>query len=232
MTGFTIQEFIISGLYLYETRKILRPGKIFQKQKTRQVFKHLIWVNIFIIILDVALLSTEYAGLFSIQTVFKAAVYSVKLRFEFVVLNQLMDLVSGRASAFDLSADRVTGATGPNAYANDASRIAQHNLQLNSMNGRSAPQSPNINTYSVFASKGLKSDPVSDPKIDGVMRTTEVHVTHGSPESSRDVVQFETPPEIYTNGRHGEATTTRSKGRSPSPDSEEINFAAKGADPS
>lgn len=230
MTGFTIQEFIISGLYLYETRKILRPGKMFQKKKTRQVFHHLIWVNVFIIILDIALLSTEYAGLFSIQTVFKAAVYSVKLRFEFVVLNQLMDLVSGRTSAFDLSGDRHTGPSGANASAKDTSRSAQQNLQLNSMNGL-GPQSPN-HTYSVFASKGIQSDPVSEPKIVGVLRTTEVHVTHRSPESSRDVVQFESPPEIYTNGQHGEVTTTRSKGRSPSPDSEEINFAAKGADPS
>ncbi len=48
MTGFTIQELIISGLYLYEARRILRPGQVFQKKKTNEVMKHLIWVNIFV----------------------------------------------------------------------------------------------------------------------------------------------------------------------------------------
>ena len=50
--------------------------------------------------------ATEYANLFSIQRVFKAAVYSLKLRFEFIVLNALVDIVQGRSSAFDLSAKR------------------------------------------------------------------------------------------------------------------------------
>ena len=129
MTGFTIQETIISGLYLWETRKILRPGKIFQKKKTRQVFHHLIWVNIFIILLDLALLATEYANLFSIQTVFKAAIYSLKLRFEFIVLNALMDIVQGRSSAFDLSANSDPG------YGTSRSG---RNMGLGTLNGRTA----------------------------------------------------------------------------------------------
>ena len=169
MTGFTIQESIISGLYLWETRKILRPGKIFQKKKTRQVFHHLIWVNIFIILLDLALLSTEYANLFSIQTVFKAAIYSLKLRFEFVVLNALMNIVQGRSSAFDLSANVSQG------YGTSRST---RNMPLDNINGR-IQKDPN--TYSVYASKGLAS-PTAMPKGDGVMKTTEVMV-HGTPTS-------------------------------------------------
>lgn len=45
MTGFTIQETIISGIYLFEARRILRPGKVFQKKQTSDVLKHLIWVR-------------------------------------------------------------------------------------------------------------------------------------------------------------------------------------------
>lgn len=128
MTGFTIQETIISGLYLYETRKFLRLGRTFPEKKTSQVLHHLIWVNIFIIFLDVAVLLTEYTNLFEIRTVFKAAVYSVKLRLEFVVLNQLIDIAGGRPSVFALGGGDVSGS-------NDTSRYA-HNVQLSTTNGR------------------------------------------------------------------------------------------------
>ena len=94
---------LFCGLYLWETRRLLRPGRRFKEQKTRRVMYHLVWVNIFIIFLDMALLATEYANLFTIQTVFKAAVYSVKLRLEFVVLNQLMELVKGSTLSYQMS---------------------------------------------------------------------------------------------------------------------------------
>ena len=212
MTGFTIQESIISGLYLWETRKILRPGKIFQKKKTRQVFHHLIWVNVFIILLDLALLSTEYANLFSIQTVFKAAIYSLKLRFEFVVLNALMDIVQGRSSAFDLS---------PNVSQGYGTSRSARNMPLDNINGR-IQKDPN--TYSVYASKGLAS-PTVMPKGDGVMKTTEVMV-HGTPTSPSS-------GEDYMNG-HGRVSIISPRPEPhaispPSPTHSEVQFAGKGA---
>ena len=210
MTGFTIQETIISGLYLWETRKILRPGKIFQKKKTRQVFHHLIWVNIFIILLDLALLGTEYANLFSIQTVFKAAIYSLKLRFEFIVLNALMDIVQGRSSAFDLSANSAQG------YATSCSA---RNTHLSNLNGATAKDT---NTYSVYASKGLAS-PVAMPKTEGVLKTTEVMV-HDTPTSPP-------PDDMFAHG-HGRVHMVSPPPHaisSPSPTHSEVRFAGKGA---
>jgi hypothetical protein len=93
VTAFCIQEFIISGLYVYATRKILKPGETFQKKRTRQVMLHLIYVNILVILMDITLLCTEYANLYDIQITFKGALYSIKLRLEFAVLNQLRSLV-------------------------------------------------------------------------------------------------------------------------------------------
>jgi len=52
---------------------------------------HLIYINILIIVLDLVLLGTEYAGLFYIQTTLKCAVYSIKLKLEFTILNQLLE---------------------------------------------------------------------------------------------------------------------------------------------
>lgn len=217
MTGFTIQETIISGLYLYEARRILRPGKVFQKAQTGEVLKHLIWVNCFVIFLDAALLATEYAGLFSIQTVFKAAVYSIKLRFEFVVLNQLMDIVGGRTTGFSSAHGTAT---------HDTAKSHDH-VQLGTFSSR-APQRQSEG-YSAFVfptSNGLPED----PKNDGVLRTTEVHV-NSSPGRAEDEIQHE-PRGMLDDSRKGFAiTTTRSRARETSPASSEEEFAAKGASP-
>jgi len=218
MTGFSIQEIIISGLYLWETRKILAPGRTFQQKKTREVFHHLAWVNVFIIFLDAALLGTEYANLFSIQTVFKAAIYSLKLRFEFVVLNQLMEIVQGRASALHPSPHAVSGAYG-------TQRSAQ-NIQLDTMNGPGGRD----NSYSVFASKGISS-PIAATKADGVLRTTEVHVHHASPTTVEEEESPYGPPHHEsTNAGHGEDVASQPNGRPESPaSSAEVQFAGKGA---
>src|SRR5271167_5037649 len=101
VTAFCIQEFIISGLYVYATRKILKPGETFQKSRTRQVMMHLIYVNILVILMDITLLCTEYANLYDIQITFKGTLYSIKLRLEFAVLNELRSLVFPGAGSQD-----------------------------------------------------------------------------------------------------------------------------------
>ncbi|KAL9097656.1 MAG: hypothetical protein Q9163_006317 [Psora crenata] len=228
MTGFTIQETIISGLYLWETRKVLRPGGVFQKKKTREVMYHLVWVNIFIIILDIALLATEYANLFTIQTVFKAAVYSIKLRLEFIVLNQLMDLVRGRSATFDLS----------NKQSNPHS--SPRSVRLDTVGGRKVQnrladdQDLIANTYSAFASKG-GGHGVDTENVDGVLRTTEV-VVHESPKSGHREPGIPPADDLYlSGGEHGEAITappgthTRNRDKTSSPSSSEVEFAGQGA---
>jgi len=60
---------------------------------------HLIWVNFLIIGLDITILAIEYAGLYTVQTTYKAAVYSIKLKMEFAILNRLIDMIQGRLPA-------------------------------------------------------------------------------------------------------------------------------------
>ncbi|PVH70109.1 hypothetical protein DL98DRAFT_554168 [Cadophora sp. DSE1049] len=92
ITAFCIQEFIISGLYVFHTRKILKTSAIFQKSKTHQVMRHLIIINVLIILMDLTLLGTEFAGHYEIETTYKSALYSIKLKLEFAILNQLVML--------------------------------------------------------------------------------------------------------------------------------------------
>ncbi|MCJ1245710.1 hypothetical protein MMC30_002914 [Trapelia coarctata] len=89
MTGFCIQEFIISSIYVYETIKVLGPA---YQGRARSVMMQLIWINLVIIAMDVVLLTMEYMNHYEIEATLKAMVYSIKLKLEFAVLNQLRTL--------------------------------------------------------------------------------------------------------------------------------------------
>jgi hypothetical protein len=109
MTLFSVQEFIISGLYMYETRKILRIGATFNKKKHDRVMQHLIYVNVMIVFLDITLLALEYANLFQVMSFYKAMVYAIKLRFEFTILNQLVKVVQGNKSGISANPESLYG---------------------------------------------------------------------------------------------------------------------------
>ena len=91
MTAFCIQEFIISGVYVWSTIRLLKPV---YHGRTRKVMTQLIWINLIIIGMDVCLLAMEYSNIYEIEATLKAMVYSIKLKLEFAVLNQLMTLAN------------------------------------------------------------------------------------------------------------------------------------------
>lgn len=90
MTIFCLQEFIISGLYLWKTVVLL---KVIQKQGTRKVMVELFVINVLIVIGDIALLVMEYSDRSVDERLFKGFVYSVKLKLEFAILSKLVGLV-------------------------------------------------------------------------------------------------------------------------------------------
>jgi hypothetical protein len=68
-------------------RTSLRPN-------TRKLLYQLVSINVIIIVLDIALLSCEFANLYIIESTFKGVVYSIKLKLEFVVLGQLVQFAT------------------------------------------------------------------------------------------------------------------------------------------
>lgn len=110
MTAFSLQELGISALYTYATSKAFKPRKMFDKKHVNRVLRHLIMVNILIIIMDLTLLSCEYANMYEIEGTMKAAVYSIKLRLEFPVLTQLTNLFS-KENSLMISGDLCSGPT-------------------------------------------------------------------------------------------------------------------------
>ncbi|KAL0257997.1 hypothetical protein SLS55_007167 [Diplodia seriata] len=133
VTFFTLQECIISGLYIYEAcTKVLKPlpepiptttataaartttttattttntsstlgldtytTNLADRNTLRSIRRHLIYVNVVVVILDVVLLGTQFANFYRVQTTFKPFVYSVKLKLEFAILNRLIAAVRG-----------------------------------------------------------------------------------------------------------------------------------------
>lgn len=111
LSVFFIQECIISGLYVWETIKLLRYTKdIRGKRGARRVMSHLILVNIVVIVLDISVLALEYSNYYELQTGYKPLVYSIKLKMELVILNRLVELTR-QSSQGSLSFSTNDGAT-------------------------------------------------------------------------------------------------------------------------
>lgn len=87
---FTLQEIIISGLYIFHTVRFLDAGFA---TRTRKVVALLISVQILAISLDAGLTTFDFMNMFTLKCTLHPFVYSVKLKLEFIVLNQLLSIV-------------------------------------------------------------------------------------------------------------------------------------------
>lgn len=99
MTFFCLQEFIISGLYIWATVDILRTALGSKKRFMWQLFS----INVLIVIMDIALLAVEYKSYFVWEQGLKVVIYSIKLKLEFAVLSKLVKFVQHRGDANSLS---------------------------------------------------------------------------------------------------------------------------------
>ncbi|KAF2732608.1 hypothetical protein EJ04DRAFT_396143, partial [Polyplosphaeria fusca] len=103
-----LQEAIIGIIYIIYTHRHLRTLPLFSNRHSsssslslsKKVMHHLIATNILIIILDVTVMAIVYANLFYLGGNMKPAVYAVKLRIEFSILNQLVEMARARNSPF------------------------------------------------------------------------------------------------------------------------------------
>jgi hypothetical protein len=112
VTAFFVQECIISGTYIYRTYALIRTSSAFRGTGPRRILKHLVMVNLLVIALDVTVLTFQYAGLYDAQTSWKTLAYSVKLKFEFYILNRLVELTKTGVNGGRPSGPRYTGSEG------------------------------------------------------------------------------------------------------------------------
>ncbi|CAG8108856.1 unnamed protein product [Penicillium salamii] len=88
LTGFCIQDLVISGIYIYEAVGAFKLMSTIRGRNSRSAIIHLFWINILVVLLDILLLLAEFR-LHYIQVSLKTVVYSIKLKLEFSVLNRL-----------------------------------------------------------------------------------------------------------------------------------------------
>lgn len=91
LTGFSVQELLISSLYIFQTVKLLRINPT-QGRRRKSIMYELLALNLVVMLMDVALLVMEYLNIYYMQVSFKALVYSIKLKLEFAVLGKLISL--------------------------------------------------------------------------------------------------------------------------------------------
>ncbi|KEF51013.1 uncharacterized protein A1O9_12939 [Exophiala aquamarina CBS 119918] len=114
MSGFFIQEVILSSIYILETIRILRTSV---QANTKRLMFQLMAINILIIIMDLALLGLECASLYILETTTKPVFYSIKLKLEFAILGKLVQFVGrpqnnrGRASTAFSDSEKLDSAS-------------------------------------------------------------------------------------------------------------------------
>ncbi|KAM5343960.1 hypothetical protein ACJ41O_012497 [Fusarium nematophilum] len=87
---FSLQESIISGLFLWEGYRSFWPVLALRGSEGRSFLAQLIALFLVNVLLDSVLIALEYSGRFQLQTSIKPFVYSVKLKVEFIILNKLV----------------------------------------------------------------------------------------------------------------------------------------------
>jgi hypothetical protein len=90
VTWFSVQETTISLLYIYHTRGFLKDTYTHQ---THRVMQLLITAQVLSILFDVALVTVDWNNMFTLKVTIHPFAYAVKLKMEFLVLNQLLALI-------------------------------------------------------------------------------------------------------------------------------------------
>ena len=156
VSGFFIQELILSSFYIGETIKLaqLQSAARYDGRRSRRLMVHLIVVNVVLIILDVTILGLEYADLYGYQTAWKGLVYSVKLKMEFTILNRLKEMTTGHRD----SSDPVSNSDQTNARRRSL-ETTQHRWEMNDFQGRMATIRRNVPgiLYEAYARGGNQS---------------------------------------------------------------------------
>jgi hypothetical protein len=175
LSVFITQELIISGLYLWETSSMLKLERTIGNNGTRIVLRHLLLVNVIVILLDFSILGLEFANLFEIQTAWKPLVYSVKLKLEFSILNRLVELTRSARSG---------DPNNSHSYSRNAARSG--NLALGTFKGttvhRSVAQGADTaNKWEIHVGAGKHDNPALPSTV---IKTTEFKIQSHSRRKS------------------------------------------------
>jgi hypothetical protein len=88
---FCLQELLLSGLYIFETSRLLR---LRPRRAHKVILLQLLAINVIILFLDLVIVILQFASLYEVQVLFKPVAYSIKVRLEYAILGKLVQIVS------------------------------------------------------------------------------------------------------------------------------------------
>jgi hypothetical protein len=160
VTWFSVQETIISLLYIFNTRGFLKHT---YSRQIHRVMKLLIFAQVLSILFDVVLITVDWNNMFTLKIIIHPFVYAVKLKMEFVVLNQLLALIKhGLApSNFPAPDEESPDASGPTLTrgGNQASFLSS---QITATATREKTD-PKVTKTPQFIGRDMEYDPVVIP---------------------------------------------------------------------
>ncbi|KAK2616635.1 hypothetical protein QQS21_000458 [Conoideocrella luteorostrata] len=102
VTVFFLQEIGLSALYIKACFSIFNVNGV--RGGTSQTMRqHLLWVNVFVVLISLTVLLLQYFDLFTLQIAYKSFAYSVKLKAEIWILSKLVDIYRPKSSGSNVS---------------------------------------------------------------------------------------------------------------------------------
>ncbi|KAG5932749.1 hypothetical protein E4U60_005012 [Claviceps pazoutovae] len=96
VTLFFLQDLLLSAVYIKSCFSLFGSRDTLRGDAVLRMRRHLMLVNVFVVLLDVPILCLEYMDMYDVQTAYKAFVYGVKLKIEFRILNRLVEMTRER----------------------------------------------------------------------------------------------------------------------------------------
>ncbi|KAH7251564.1 hypothetical protein BKA59DRAFT_472249 [Fusarium tricinctum] len=135
VTVFFLQELIISALYIKACSSFFGTEGLLHRKGVRRMRKHLLLVNVIIILLDIPILVLEFADFYDFQTAYKALVYSIKLKLEFNLLNSLVEVAQGSDAIGSRSGNQIMNNLRLSVFEEDRPGSAARDCESNGVGG-------------------------------------------------------------------------------------------------
>ena len=120
--GFTLVECIVSGVYVWSLLGLLNHKSTVRQ---RRVMVDLIYVNVIVVAFDILIIIFIYLNQLGISHPIQTFSYALKLKLEFVVLNQLMAVAARGIQRHSWEERRYHNADTPNDFSAECRRWAE-----------------------------------------------------------------------------------------------------------
>ena len=143
--GFTLVEVVLSGVYIWSLLGLLN---LKSSVRQRRVMLDLVYINVIIVSLDIVVVILLYLNQTGISHPMQNFSYAVKLKLEFVVLNQLMAVAARRARRTNFEERRYHHSSAADAFSAECRNWDRKTPDPASKESRAAEQATQDSSHS------------------------------------------------------------------------------------